>query len=96
MTINKGQKNTRLLVQPLHAPMSVEEQVAILYCGTQGLLSSIPLAQVVEFQKQFLLVLEFSHQEDVLDVLKNGVINDEVTKIIEDVAESVIKQLVVN
>ncbi len=96
MTINKGQKNTRLLVQPLHAPMSVENQVAILYCGTKGLLSNIPLAQIHEFQKQFLLVLEFSHRADVLDVLKSGVINDDVTKIIENVAESVIKQLTIN
>ncbi len=96
MTINKGQKNTRLLVQPLHAPMSVENQVAILYCGTKGLLSNIPLAQIHEFQKQFLLVMEFSHRADVLDVLKSGVINDDVTKIIENVAASVIKQLVVN
>lgn len=96
MIINKGQKNTRLLVQPLHAPMSVEKQVAILYCGTKGLLSNVPLAQVEEFQKQFLLVMEFSHQSDVLDVLKSGVINDDVTKIIENVAASVIKQLIVN
>lgn len=96
MTINKGQKNTRLLVQPLHAPMAVERQIAILYCGTKGLLSKIPLVQVDEFQKQFLLVLEVGHQHDVLDVLKSGVINDDVTKIIEDVATSVIKQLIVN
>ena len=96
MTINKGQKNTRLLVQPLHAPMSVENQVAILYCGTKGLLGNVPSEQIHEFQKQFLLVLEFSHRADVLDVLKSGVINDDVTKILENVAASVIKQLIVN
>ena len=31
--IDKGQKNTRLLVQPQYSPMPVEKQIAILYCG---------------------------------------------------------------
>src|SRR5450756_100386 len=67
MTIDKGQKNTRLLVQALHEPMSVEKQVAVLYCGTHGLLANVPIIKVQEFQKEFLMVLELSHQADVLD-----------------------------
>ncbi len=93
MTIDKGQKNTRLLVQALHEPMSVEKQVAILYCGTHGLLSSVPLNKVADFQKDFLMVLELSHQADVLDVIKSGNINDDVTAIIEKVANEVAKRV---
>jgi len=93
MTIDKGQKNTRLLVQALHEPMSVEKQVAILYCGTHGLLSSVPLTKVADFQKDFLMVLELSHQADVLDVIKAGNINDDVTAIIEKVANEVAKRV---
>jgi len=93
MTIDKGQKNTRLLVQALHEPMSVEKQVAVLYCGTNGLLASVPIDKVQEFQKEFLMVLELSHQADVLDMLKKGVINDEVTGIITKVAGEVAKRL---
>ena len=93
MTIDKGQKNTRLLVQALHEPMTVEKQVAVLYCGTNGLLSSVPLNKVQDFQKEFLMVLELSHQADVLDMLKKGIINDEVTAIIEKVAAEVAKRL---
>jgi F-type H+-transporting ATPase subunit alpha len=93
MTIDKGQKNTRLLVQPLHQPMSVEKQVAVLYCGTNALLSSVPLDKVQDFQKEFLMVLEMSHQADVLDVIKKGIINDEVTAIIEKVASEVSKRI---
>jgi len=95
MTIDKGQKNTRLLVQALHEPMSVEKQVAVLYCGTNGLLASVPIDKVQEFQKEFLMVLELSHQADVLDQLKKGVINDEVTGIITKVAGDVAKRLAV-
>jgi len=95
MTIDKGQKNTRLLVQPLNEPMAVEKQVAVLYCGTNGLLSSVPMNKVQDFEKEFLMVMELSHQADVLDVLKTGVINDEVTAIIEKVAAEVAKRITV-
>ena len=96
MTIDKGQKNTRLLVQALHEPMAVEKQVAVLYCGTNGLLSNVPIHKVQDFEKEFLMVLELSHQTDVLDVLKKGVINDDVTAIIEKVAAEVAKRVAVN
>ena len=95
MTIDKGQKNSRLLVQALHEPMTVEKQVAVLYCGTNGLLSTVALTKVQDFQKEFLMVLELSHQADVLDVLKKGIINDEVTDIIRKVASEVSKRLAV-
>ena len=78
MTIDKGQKNTRLLVQPLHKPMPVEKQVAVLYCGTHGLLSKVPLDKVSEFENEYLNTLEMLHQEEVLDVIKKGVIDDKV------------------
>jgi F-type H+-transporting ATPase subunit alpha len=96
MTIDKGQKNTRLLVQALHEPMAVEKQVAVLYCGTNGLLSNVPIHKVQDFEKEFLMVLELSHQADVLDVLKKGVINDDVTAIIEKVAAEVAKRVAVS
>jgi len=92
MTINKGQKNSRLLVQSLHEPLSVEKQVAILYCGTHGLLSDVPLNSVPDFQKEFLTVLQLKHQADVLDVIKSGVINDEVSEIIEDLARKIAQE----
>lgn len=93
MTIDKGQKNTRLLVQSLHQPMPVEQQVAVLYCGTNGLLSGVQLDKVQEFQKEFLMVLEMSYREDVLDAIKKGIINEQVTGIIEKVADEVSKRL---
>jgi len=92
MTIDKGQKNELLLVQPVHHPMSVEHQIAILYCGTHGLMRDIPLEKVPEFEKEFLSRLELSHSE-VLKHLKEGDINDEISKIIETVAGDVVKAM---
>lgn len=90
MTIDKGQKNTRLLIQPLHAPMSVEKQVAILYCGTKGLLKEVPLDKVFTFQTKFLELLDLKYKAQVLDVIKGGTINDAVTDLIEKAAAEVV------
>ena len=87
--IDKGRKNTRLLVQPQYSPMPVEEQIAILYCGTHGLLKDVALDSVPDFEKNFLLTLRNTHQADVLDVLKQGIINEEVENIIKDVASKI-------
>ncbi len=93
MTIDKGQKNTRLLVQPMYSPMSVEKQIAVLYCGTNGLLSDVPLDKVSLFEKELIKVLELKHQTDVLDVLRSGVINDDVCDIIKTEASIISKQI---
>ena len=77
-TIDTGRKNERLLVQPQYTPMKVEEQVAIIYCGVNGLLRDVPLDKVAEFEKQFLNRLRGRHQSDVLDVLRSGKIDDDV------------------
>lgn len=91
--IDKGRKNTRLLVQPQYSPMPVEEQIAVLYCGTNGLLKDVPLESVFDFEKNFLLTLRNTHQADVLDVLKQGVINEQVENILKDVAAQVVLSL---
>lgn len=88
-TIDKGQKNSRLLIQPQYSPMPVELQIAILYCGTKGLLKEVPLDKVHDFEKAYLQTLITNHQRDVLDVLKSGVINDEITRVLEETAHQV-------
>ena len=94
MAINKGQRNTRLLVQKQYSPVPVEKQIAILYCGTHGLLRDIPVDKVSEFEERYLQTLELTHQQDVLDVLKAGKIDDDVMKVLGETAKSVVKQFV--
>ena len=92
-TIDKGQKNTRLLIQPQYSPMPVEEQIAILYCGTLGLLRDVSLDNVHNFEKEFLRELHATHQHDVLDVLKTGAIDDDIRKKLEETAKKTIEHL---
>ena len=92
MTLDRGRKNNRLLVQPQYSPMSVGEQVAILYCGTHGLLRDLPLEKVSDFQSNFLEILKTNYKESVIDVLAAGQLTEEVCQTIEKVASDVASQ----
>ena len=89
-TLDKGRKNTRLLVQPQYAPMAVEQQIAVLYCGTRGLMRDIAIEQVADFERELLRELESTN---VYEKLREGVIDDEVTARIEKAAARVTAQL---
>ena len=92
MALDKGRKNNQLLIQSQYSPMPVGEQVAVLYCGTHALMSSIAIDKVAEFQSRFLGTMRASHS-DVLDALAAGVLGDEQAKVIEEVAEIVCSSL---
>ncbi|MCL1937061.1 MAG: F0F1 ATP synthase subunit alpha [Candidatus Azobacteroides sp.] len=90
-TLDKGRKNAELLIQPQYRPLSVEKEIAIIYVGTQGLLSNVDVKKVREFEAAFQDVLEMKHREDVLDVLKQGILNDEVGEKLKNIAKEVAK-----
>ena len=87
--IDKGRKNEQLLIQPQYSPMAVEDEVAVIFCGTQGLLSNVPLDKVAEFEKLFLQLLHAKYQNDVLDVIKSGQLTDDVTAKLKDAATEI-------
>ena len=93
MSIDRGRKNNKLLIQPQYSPMPVGEMIAVLYCGVHSLMRDIEIDQVPEFQKNFLEMLRMKYQTDVIDVLASGVINDKVTGIIELVAAETVKAI---
>ena len=76
--IDKGQKNERLLIQPQYHPMPVGEEIAIIYCGVNGLLETVPLDSVAEFEKQFLQLLKAKHSDDVIAELAAGKLTDDI------------------
>ena len=92
MTIDRGRKNNQLLIQAQYSPMPVAEQVAILYCGTHGLLKDVAIDKVRDFQDTFLQVLRSSHVDTVLTPLAQGKLDDEVCKKIESVAADIAVQ----
>jgi F-type H+-transporting ATPase subunit alpha len=88
-TIDTGRKNERLLVQPQYQPVPVEEQIAVIYCGVNGLLESVPMDKVAEFEQLLIQYLHAKHQADVLDVLKSGKIDDDVMTKLKDAASEI-------
>ncbi|MDO5460300.1 MAG: F0F1 ATP synthase subunit alpha, partial [Bacteroidales bacterium] len=89
MVIESGRRTNMLLVQPQYSPMPVGEQVAVLYCGINNLMRSIPVEKVTEFEALFLETLRLRYKADVLDVLSNGIIDETVTSTIEKVAAEI-------
>jgi F-type H+-transporting ATPase subunit alpha len=84
--LEKGRRNVEILKQGQNAPMTVEKQVAIIYCGTKGLLSNIPVNKVKAFEEEFVTFLEINHM-DTLDAIRNGNIGDDVTVVLEKVSK---------
>jgi F-type H+-transporting ATPase subunit alpha len=87
-TLDKGRRNVEILKQGLHEPMAVEKQVAIIFCGTQGLIRQVPVDKVKDFEVDFLTVMEEQHAE-TLNVLKSGKLTDEAKETLTRVAKEV-------
>jgi F-type H+-transporting ATPase subunit alpha len=87
-TLDKGAKNVEILKQGQYSPLSVEKQIAIIFCGTQGLLVNVPVNRVREFEVEFLDFLELK-QKDLLGELRKGVLTDKEEKILKKVAKDI-------
>ncbi len=86
--INKGKRNVEILKQGQNAPLPVEQQVAIIYLGTKGLLNHVPVKQIREFQTEFLSFMATKHQ-NTLDALRTGKLTDEIISVLEKVASEI-------
>ena len=84
--LDKGARNVEILKQDEGSPLPVEEQIAIIYLGTKGLIMNVPVNKVKEFEEEFLSYLRNRHA-DALQVLKSGKLTDEVTETLEEVAK---------
>ena len=67
--LNRGARLTEVLKQLQYQPMPVEEQVAILWAGTNNMIDDVPVMEVQEFEKQFLEYLRNAHS-DLLDTIR--------------------------
>ena len=83
--LNKGSKNVEILKQAQYSPVPVEKQIAMIYCGTMGLLKDVPVNKVRDFEKEYIEFLEIKHR-NVLDNLRDGVLNNDITGTLEKVA----------
>jgi F-type H+-transporting ATPase subunit alpha len=85
-TIDRGRVNQEILKQPQFSPSPVEHQIAIIYASTNGLMDSVPVSRVKEFEKEFLSILS-ANNRDTLSALKAGKLDDTVTSVLKKVAQ---------
>ena len=88
--LDKGRKNVELLKQPQYSPMSVEQQVAVIYCGTNGFLGKVPIDKIHDFEKQYLNLLQTKHK-DILNQLQQGIVNDDIKAVLKEECDLLIK-----
>jgi len=91
VVLDKGARNVEILKQPQYSPMKVENQVAIIYLGTQGLLRDVAVKQVKAFQEHFLHEMELKMPE-ILAEFKDGKLNDGSLKKMVDMAKTLMPQ----
>jgi F-type H+/Na+-transporting ATPase subunit alpha len=89
--LDKGERNVEILKQNQNAPLTVEEQVAIIYCGAKGLLKDVPVKKVRAFETEYLSYLKAKHA-DTLAQLKAGKYTDEQTQVLEAAATELTAQ----
>ncbi|MBQ1819922.1 MAG: F0F1 ATP synthase subunit alpha, partial [Bacteroidales bacterium] len=75
--LDKGVRNVEILKQPQYTPYKVEEQIAIIFCGSRGLLQKVPVTSIRNFETEFISYMH-THHQDVLDTLAKGVIDDNI------------------
>ena len=90
--LDKGRKNVEILKQNQYSPMPVEKQIAIIYCGTKGLLSDLPVEKVKQFEQELLEFMELKYKKE-LKVLSQGKISDEITDMIEKTAREIVERI---
>ena len=87
--IDRGRKNQQILVQPQYHPWPVENEVAVIYCGVNGLLENVPIEKVKEFEDQLMQSLRLGDNKIVLDTLREGKLTPEVEDQLKSVAKEV-------
>ena len=86
--LDKGRKNVEILKQPQYAPVKIEHQIAIIYCGVKELLRDVPVVKVKAFEHDFIELMEMEYR-DVLDKLRAGILSDNEIEVIEKAAAEI-------
>ncbi len=91
LTIERGKRNLEILKQGQYSPVPVENQVAIIYASTNGLLDNVPINRVKEYENELLALLE-AQNEDLLTSLRSGKLDSDVTDALKKVAVDLAKK----
>ncbi|MHC4236099.1 MAG: F0F1 ATP synthase subunit alpha, partial [Planctomycetota bacterium] len=83
--LDRGRRLVELLKQPQYRPYDVADQILSIFAGTQGYLDDLPLDQVADFEEQLLTAFRDEHPEIAEEIVRTGVLSDELDKKIREV-----------
>ncbi len=86
--LEKGKRNVEILKQDQYSPMPVGQQIAMIYCGSKGLVKNVPVEHIRDFQEEFLHFMEEKHAKTLME-LEKGILNDDITKILDVAAKNI-------
>ncbi|SFV29849.1 F0F1 ATP synthase subunit alpha [Thermoflavifilum thermophilum] len=81
--LDKGARNVEILKQPQYSPYPVEKQIAIIYLGTNNLLSEIPVQKVRDFEAAFLHEMELRLPDVLAEFKKGNLPEDGIRRMVE-------------
>ena len=76
--LERGQRATELLKQPQFAPLSLSEEVAVVFALNQGLLDDVPVTKVRSFQTELRKFLASNHPELMSRISNERALNPEI------------------
>ncbi|KAJ1739400.1 Alpha subunit of the F1 sector of mitochondrial F1F0 ATP synthase, partial [Coemansia sp. RSA 1086] len=92
--LNRGARLTEMLKQPQYSPLSVEDQVAIIFAGVNGFLDKVPTARIVEFEQKFIPFIHSNHKE-ILETIRTKAQIDEATdKKLREITSDFVKSFI--
>jgi F-type H+-transporting ATPase subunit alpha len=83
--LERGQRITEVMKQRQYSPLSVAEMAVVLFAVDQGLLDSIPLEKIVEFDRELLAYVRHSHSDFLTRLNEKGDYNDEIAEMLRTI-----------
>ncbi|KAF2662803.1 ATP synthase-like protein subunit alpha [Lophiostoma macrostomum CBS 122681] len=93
-TLNRGERLTELLKQKQYSPMAVNEMVPLIYAGVNGLLDSVPVAKILQWEADFLSHLRSNESELLAQIDREGALSKELEGKLKDTTQSFTKAFV--
>ncbi|KAJ2060180.1 Alpha subunit of the F1 sector of mitochondrial F1F0 ATP synthase [Coemansia sp. S146] len=92
--LNRGARLTEMLKQPQYTPLSVEDQVTIIFAGVNGFLDKVPTARIVEFEQKFIPFVRSNHGDILETIRTQGKIDEATEKKLREITGDFVKAFV--
>lgn len=76
----RGERLYEILKQKQYQPMPLENQIAVIFAGTEGYLDELPLEKISDFEPEFLEYMEAQHSDILQKIKEEKKLSDDLKK----------------